>query len=88
MRTVIHNISGQTLFLGFLPPHGKTLVSNQTVVINGDLMSVLASGRGRYARDNEIKGLDHALEAGRITVTHEADPSLSSYEDGESVVLQ
>ena len=88
MRTIVHNISGQTLFLGFLPPHGKTLVANQTVVVNGDLMSVLASGRNRFSREREIHSLDYAVESFKITLTHEADPSLSSYEDGQSVVVE
>ena len=88
MRTIVQNISGVTQFFGFLPPHGKTLVANQTVVVNGDLMTVLASGENRYSRHNEIKGLDYAVESGKVLLTHEADPSLSSNEAGVSVIVE
>jgi hypothetical protein len=46
-RTRITNMSGVSKHFGFIPPHGKTLADGASVELDGDLRTVLASGRGR-----------------------------------------
>ena len=78
MRTKITNVSGADRHFGFIPPHGVTLVDGNNVVVDGDLRTVLAGGRGRYTRRREIAALDSDVGSGVITVERVADPSSSS----------
>ena len=77
MFTRIENLRQRTIHCGFIPPHGRDLIADEAVVIDGDLRTVLAGGRGRYGRKTEIAGLDAAVAAGDIAVVavHEAPPS-------------
>jgi len=78
MRTRITNVSGAERHLGFVPPHGVTLASGEDAVTDGDLRTVLASGRGRYSRSREIEALDAEIAAGNVQLETVADPSSSS----------
>lgn len=78
MRTKVTNTSGTTRVLGFVPPHGRQLDDGADVVVDGDLRTVLASGRRRYSRSREIAAMDAAIAAGTVTVEGVADPSSSS----------
>ena len=61
MKTRVINTSGEDAkVFAFLPPHGQTLDSNSSVDIEGDLRTVLGSGRARYSRNREIAALDAA----------------------------
>jgi hypothetical protein len=77
-RTTITNISGSSRYFGFLPPHGRTLDDSESVTVEGDLRTVLASGRGRYSRGTELASLTVAEEGGQVTVEAAAEPSSSS----------
>lgn len=68
MKTRINNISGGDLYCGWLPPHGRTLTESESLVIEGDLRTILASGSpsGRYSRKTQIAGLNQAIADGDI----------------------
>lgn len=65
-NTKIINVSGQDRFFGYIPPHGAQLANNASVVISGDLKTILASGLGRYSRKSELASLKHDLENGVV----------------------
>lgn len=77
-RTRITNMSGVSKHFGFIPPHGKTLADGASVELDGDLRTVLASGRGRYSRKTELSSFDAAIAAGDVLDEDLADPSSSS----------
>jgi hypothetical protein len=78
MRTLVTNTSGATKHFCFLPPHGLTLANGETTTVDGDLRTVLASGRGRYSGSRDVAALDAAVAAGRVSETQLPDPSSSS----------
>jgi hypothetical protein len=77
-RTLVTNISGEEKHFGFVPPHGVDLEDGGEKVVDGDLRTILAGGRGRYSRSREIAALDAAVEDGVVTVEDHPDPSSSS----------
>lgn len=78
-RTRVTNHSGASQFFGFLPPHGKTLAAAEEVIVEGDLRTLLASGRGRYGRPSELASLEVAELDGSVLVERiEVEPSSSS----------
>lgn len=68
MQTRITNVSGVSMFFGWIPPHGATLANNAEVTLDGDLFTVLAGGRGRYNRKNELTGLKAARDANHVHI--------------------
>lgn len=78
MRTRVTNTSGSKQYFGYIPPHGAELNDGADVVVDGDLRTVLAGGRGRYNRKRELAALDSDVDAGVVTVEQVADPSSSS----------
>ena len=62
MRTRIQNVTSKAAFFGFLPLHGKLLVPNQNVILDGDLRTDLAGGMNRFARPSELAALQKALD--------------------------
>jgi len=78
MRTLITNISGSEQNLGWIPPHGVILDAGESHQVEGDLRTVLASGRNRFNRKEEIGGLNDAIDQGLVTVEEVAGPSSSS----------
>jgi hypothetical protein len=69
MKTQVENTSGATRIFGFLPPHGRELAAGEAVIFDGDLRTVLASGRNRYNRNRELDALDEACANGDIALT-------------------
>lgn len=69
MKTQVENTSGAEKHFVFLPPHGRTLANGEALIFDGDLRSVLASGRNRYNRNRELDALDAACEAQQIALT-------------------
>jgi hypothetical protein len=53
--TVVTNITGSTIPMGFIPPHGKSLTAGQSVSFQGDLIHSFLSGAGRVNK----RKLDH-----------------------------
>jgi hypothetical protein len=78
MRTKITNISGAEQNFGFIPPHGASLANGAHTVLEGDLRTVLASGRGRYTRRRELASLNNCITEGLVAVEASAEPSSSS----------
>ena len=78
MRTTVTNNSGETRFLGYIPPHGVELEDAEDVTVDGDLRTVLAGGRGRHSRSRELAALDTDVAEGTVLVAETADPSSSS----------
>lgn len=76
MITKVKNI-GATRYIGYLPPHGKTMTHNEILFLEGDLRTVLASGENRYARSTEMTALDYDLANDLITINDEDDSSSS-----------
>ena len=64
--TTIKNVSGGTLFFGFLPPHGKTLTANQTVSVFGSITE--AVNRGDRFGNRHMIALQKALENNLIDI--------------------
>jgi hypothetical protein len=75
MKTVIKNLVASARHLGYLPPHGKSLsattVAGDTVTIDGDLETILASNGSKGRRD--LASLLSEETAGRIKVTQTED---------------
>jgi hypothetical protein len=69
MKTQVENTSGETKYFNYLPPHGRELEAGETIDFDGDLRSVIASGRNRYSRATDIAALDADCEAGDIALT-------------------
>ena len=79
MYTRVINTSGEDdMYLGFLPDHGITLDSNESTDVEGDLRTVLGSGRNRYNRRREIAALDAACARGDICIFEVAETCCSS----------
>jgi hypothetical protein len=78
MKTKVINTSGAEKHFGFLPPHGRTLADNGEETYDGDLRSVLGSGRRRYNRSREIAALDAACAAGDICMVEVAESCCAS----------
>ena len=75
MRTRILNKSGATRFFGYIPPHGAWIADGASVVVDGDLRTVLAGGRGRFSRSLELAAFTTDEDSGAITVTSMPEPS-------------
>ena len=84
MKTKVINVSGASKFFGFLPAHGLTLASDGEVTLDGDLRSVLGSGRRRYNRTREITALDEACDNGDICMVEVAETCCTSSSDSDS----
>lgn len=69
MKTQVENTSGAAKYFNFLPPHGRTMDAGETIDFDGDLRSVIASGRNRYSRAADLQALDDACEALEISLT-------------------
>jgi hypothetical protein len=80
MRTEITNTSGNARHFGWIPPHGVDLANGEEITIEGELRSVLASGRNRYSRRREIAGLNADIQAGNVSVVEVAGVSSSPSE--------
>ena len=78
MRTKVTNTSGVDQMFGFIPPHGAALANGAHTVLEGDLRTVLASGRGRYNRRRELDALNGCITEGLVAVEASPDPSSSS----------
>lgn len=77
MKTQITNNAADR-FIGYLPPHGQTVAQDDSVLVEGDLRSLLGGGRNRYGRPSEIAALDADLASGDITYTEVAEENSSS----------
>ena len=80
MQTRITNVSGKTMYFGWVPPHGVSLANNAEVTIDGDIFTVLASGRGRYSRKTELTAMKASRDASNvhINVTDSEGSSVSA----------
>lgn len=70
--------TGDDRYIGYLPPHGRFMASGSHFVLDGDLRSILASGRGRYSRKTELDALDSDITNGDIHLTDEDDGDSSN----------
>lgn len=43
IQTRFSNISGAARYFGYLPPHGQDLAASQSILIKGDLLTLLAA---------------------------------------------
>lgn len=77
-RTKITNNTGATRVFGFIPPHGVQLADGEDITVDGDLRTVLATGRNRYGRSTELAALSKMEARGDITVEELAEPGSSS----------
>lgn len=77
MKTQITNNAADR-YIGYLPPHGKQVAQAEAVLVDGDLRTVLGSGRNRYGRSTEIASLDADLAAGDISYVEVAEEGSSS----------
>lgn len=77
MKTQITNVA-DTRFLGYIPPHGQEVAKDASVLVDGDLRTLLAGGRNRYGRPTEIAALNEDLENGHVTYVEVVEESSSS----------
>lgn len=67
-KTTIRN-SGDTRFIGYLPPHGRVLASGDQITIDGDLHTLLAMGPGkRYSGRAALDALNADILNGDIVL--------------------
>lgn len=78
MKTKVINVSGAEKHFGFLPPHGRTMDSNEELEVDGDLRSVIAGGRARHSRARELAALDAACDAGDLCLVELVEECCSS----------
>lgn len=58
LYTTMRNISGQTLFFGFIPPHGKSMADDEEVSFWGDIYERMTK---LTPNDRAEKSLEYAL---------------------------
>lgn len=79
MKTKVINTSGVAgKHFAFLPPHGRDMADNEEIEFDGDLRSVIASGRGRSSRVREITALDLACVEGDLCLVELVEECCSS----------
>jgi hypothetical protein len=76
-RTLVTNTSGATRFFGFIPPHGAQLANGDGVLLDGDLVTLLAGGLNRFSRKTEISALKTEIADGNVVVVDLQDSSSS-----------
>jgi len=76
-RTLVTNTSGATRFFGFIPPHGAQLANGAGVLLDGDLITLLAGGLNRFSRKTEISALKTEIANGNVVVVDLQDSSSS-----------
>lgn len=59
--TTVRNISGKTLYFGYLPKHGRQLIDGEEYTFYGDLSAYLAGNRRK--QDAYLRDLDHGYLA-------------------------
>ena len=69
MKTQVENTSGESKYYNYLPGHGRVMTAGEVIDFDGDLRSVIASGRGRYSRAADLAALDADCLAGTIAIT-------------------
>lgn len=68
MRTRFKNL-GDGVYFGFIPEHGRYVASGSQIVIDGDLLSMLAGPRGkRYGPASTARLLRELVEAGVVEI--------------------
>lgn len=78
LYTTVKNTSGKTRTFGFLGAHGKTLASNGTYSVPGDLVAKLGNQRSKRS----FKALERALEQGWLVITKSPAVYLTDEDDG------
>ena len=72
-KSIVTN-TGPARFIGYLPPHGKTMANGDVATVDGDLRTVLAVSR--FSGKLKLASLDADAVAGDIHVVDH--PSLES----------
>lgn len=68
LKTVLKNVSGGTLYIPFLPPHGRNLADDGTYSWVGGIDALMAdTDRGSRTRMGAV--IDAMIVAGKITIT-------------------
>lgn len=78
MKTNVISLVPIPLNIQFLPPHGRILPAGGTVTFDGDLRTVLASGRNRYDRKTELASMQRLIDLGYICVEQVNEEPCSS----------
>jgi hypothetical protein len=77
-QTKVINTSGAEKYFGFLPQHGVTLDDNEEVTYDGDLRTILASGRNRYSGSRAVAALQDACDNGQLCLVEIAEDCCAS----------
>ena len=78
LYTVVKNVSGKTLFFGFLGAHGKTLEPDATYSVPGDLVTKLGGQRSQ----RQFKALENALTSNLLEIVRSPSVYLLSESGG------
>ena len=78
MKTNVISLVPVPLNIQFLPPHGRILPAGATLSFDGDLRTVLASGRNRYSRQTELTSMQKLIDMGYICIQQVDEEPCSS----------
>lgn len=77
LYSTIKNVSGGSLRLMFLPPHGVTLADAGEYTFAGDPVAAISSKRANFvAAKRDIAAMEAALQAGNIEIIKTPAPIL------------
>jgi hypothetical protein len=90
LYTTVKNTSGVSKFFGFLPPHGRTLASNEEFTVFGNILQALGASRGSgggVLRRDQI-AFESAIESGKLTIVQTPSPVILDVTTEDSKVLK
>lgn len=85
--TIIENVSGNTLAMSMIPPHGVTLAANAQYSVAGDLIASLGASVHGSWKKRKFTALLNALTSGLLQII--SSPGLFLYDahDGKTRML-
>jgi hypothetical protein len=78
LYSTVKNTSGSSKIFGFLPPHGRTLATDEEFTVFGDVRQGLGGNRGsdRSVSRRDNAAFEAAIEAGDLEILHTPSPIL------------
>jgi hypothetical protein len=73
--STVRNVSGQTIFFGFLPPHGRLLAPNQEFSVFGNILEAVIRAE-RVTSRRHLAALEAAIANGLMIIKHTPNPIL------------
>jgi hypothetical protein len=86
LKSVIRNISGETRYFSFLPPHGRLMGPDEEIAVTGSVMTAIQEFHGGDG-ERHFDALDRALLRGELTLIGTNNPILFDPIEDESYML-